>query len=90
MILYWDGSIRTDTVIDFNRPDIVFIDRENKTVLVLDLAVCLTHNLSNIQAEKIMKYENLALEIKNIRKLNRVFIYPLVMLAEGLPKISGE
>jgi hypothetical protein len=89
-ILYWDGSIRTNTAVDFSRPDSVFINRENKTALVLDLAVYLTHNLSNTKAEKIMRYENLALEIKNIRKLNRVFIYPLVMLAEGLPKISGE
>jgi len=47
----------------------------------MDLAVCLTHNLSNTKAEKIMKYENLAVEIKNIWKLNNVPIYPLVMLA---------
>jgi len=64
MILSWDGSIRTDPTVDFNVPDIVFIDRENKTALLIDLAVCLTHNLSNTKAEKTMKYENLALGIK--------------------------
>ena len=66
MILCWDGSIRTDPTVDFNIPDTVLIDRENKTALLIYLAVCLTHNLSNTKAEKIMKYENLALEIKNI------------------------
>ena len=38
----------------------------------------LTHNLSNIEAEEIMKYENLALQIKNIRKLDIVSVYTLV------------
>jgi hypothetical protein len=60
------------------------MDRENKTALLINLAVCLTHTLSNTEAEKIMKYENLALEIKNFWKLNSVFIYPLIMLAEGV------
>ena len=40
--------------------------------LVLDTTVPLTHNLLKIQAEKIMKYENLTLEIINIWKLNNV------------------
>jgi len=43
----------------FNRPDIVVIDRENKTALVIDTAVLLTHNLPQTEAEKIMKYETL-------------------------------
>ena len=86
MILYWDGSIRTDQTVDFNRPDIVFIDRENKVALAIDLVGCLTHNLSNTQAGKITKHENLAQEIKSIRMLNTILIYPLVMLAEGLSK----
>jgi len=52
--------------------------------VLIGLAVCLTHKLSNTEAEKIMKYVNLALEIKNNWKLNIVFIYPLIMLAEGV------
>jgi hypothetical protein len=71
-------------MVDCNRPDIALIDRENKTALLIDMAVCLTHKLSNTKAEKITKYENLALEIKTILKLNSVFIYPLIVLAEGV------
>jgi len=44
----------------------VLIDRENKTALVIDIEVLLTHNLFNTEAEKFTKYENLALGIKNI------------------------
>ena len=43
MILYWDMSIITDTAADFNRPDTVLIDRENKAALVIDIAVPMTH-----------------------------------------------
>jgi hypothetical protein len=42
----------------------------------------LTHNLSYTEAEEITKYENLALQIKNIRKLNDVSVHPLVISAE--------
>jgi len=46
----------------------------------------LTRSLPRIEAEKITEYENLALEIKNIWKVNnvRVFIYPLVISEEGV------
>jgi len=58
MILHWDKSIITDRTVDFNRPDIVLIDRENKTVLVIDIAVPLLRNLPKTEAEKVTKYEN--------------------------------
>jgi hypothetical protein len=42
----------------------------------------LTHNLPTTEAEKIMKFENLYLEIKYIWKLNNIAVYPLVISAE--------
>jgi hypothetical protein len=53
----------------------VFIDRENKTALVINIAVLLTLNLSKSDADKITKYENLALEIKYIWKLYNVLVF---------------
>jgi hypothetical protein len=52
----------------------VFIDRENKTALVINIAVLLPLNLPKTDADKITKYENLALEIKYIWKLNNISI----------------
>jgi hypothetical protein len=77
-VLYWGGSILNNKT-RFDRPDTVLINRENKTAFVTDIAVPLTNNLSNTQAEKITKHENLALQVKNIRKLNKVSIYPLLI-----------
>lgn len=62
----------TDKNEGFNRPKMVLIDRENKT-LVIDIEVLLTHNLLNTEAEEVTKYENLTLGIKNIGKLNSLY-----------------
>jgi hypothetical protein len=70
MILYWDRFIIADKMVDFNIPDIVHIDRDSKTIFVIDITVLFTHNLPKIEADKIMKYENLALEIKTMWKLS--------------------
>jgi len=51
-------------ITDFNRSDIMFIDRENKTAVVVNIAVTLNYKLSNTEGEKITKYENLTLKIK--------------------------
>ena len=48
-------SIITDTTVDFNRPDTLLIDRENKTALVIEIAVHSTHNISNIETKENMK-----------------------------------
>jgi hypothetical protein len=45
------------TTVDFNRPLKEFTDMENKTALVTDTAVFLTHKLSNTEGEKITKYK---------------------------------
>ena len=42
----------------------------------------MTHNLSKAEAEKIRKYENVALEVKNIWKLNNMLICTLVTWVE--------
>jgi hypothetical protein len=39
---------------------ILFINSKTITALVIYIAVPFTHNLSKIEAEKIMKYEHLA------------------------------
>jgi len=70
VILYWDRSIITDKMTDFSIPDIVLIDRQNKTTLVIDRAVPLTHNLLKTETEEITKNKKLALEIRKFWRLN--------------------
>jgi len=85
VISYWDRFIITDKAVDLNRPDIVLIHRGNKTA-TLHIAVPFTHKLPKTEGEKIMTYEHLDLEIKNIWKHNSVSTYPLVISAGGVIK----
>jgi hypothetical protein len=57
--------------------------------LVTDTEVLLTSYLPKTTAEKITKYEGLALKIKNIWKLNNVSMYPSVISAEGVVSKSS-
>jgi len=57
MILYWGRFTITDTI-DFNRPDVVLINTENKRAFLIDIAVPLTHNLPTTKAEKIKKMKH--------------------------------
>ena len=82
VISYWDRFIITDKTVDLNRPDIVLIHRESKTA-TLRIAVPFTHKLPTTEGQKIMNYEHLDLETKNIWKHNSVSTYPLVISAEG-------
>jgi len=93
VISYWDRFIITDKAVDFNRPDIVLIHKENKTA-TLHIAVPFTHKLPKTEGEKIMNYEHLDLDIKNIWKHKCIYI-PLSHLTrrrghQKLPKISRE
>ena len=66
---------------DFNRPDIVAIDRENKAALVIDTAVPLTHNLPKTGAQKITKYETLPWKLKMPGSLTTYLYVPLSYLS---------
>jgi len=57
MLSYWDRSIITDKMVDFNRPDTVLT--ENRKALVIDIAFPLNHNLSKTGAEKITNMKTL-------------------------------
>jgi hypothetical protein len=75
---------RPDIAVDCSRPDTAPIDRQNKTTLVIDTAVPLNITFPKLRHKKIPIYENLALEIKNIWKLNNISICPLVISTEGV------
>jgi hypothetical protein len=67
----------------------VLTDRENKTALVIDTAVPLTHYLPKTEADKITKYETLPWKLKMPGSLTTylyiyIYIYPSVISAEGV------
>jgi len=67
---------------------IVFVDTIKQHVI--DISVPLTHNLQKTEAERIRKYENLALEIKNIRKFNNVAISAVGVVTKSRSRVWVE
>ncbi|CAK1584730.1 unnamed protein product [Parnassius mnemosyne] len=85
--IYWDRTIITDKTIHFNRPDITMYDKNNKTTYLIDIAIPNTHNIQSTIAEKLTKYQDLAIELKRQWKAEAIHIVPLVISSTGvIPK----
>lgn len=83
-LMYWDRPIKTDKTTDFNRPDLVLIEKHKKRAVIIDVACPLTSNIQRTETEKVTKYENLAIELKRQWKLTEVRTIPVVMSATGV------
>ncbi|KAJ0176683.1 hypothetical protein K1T71_007862 [Dendrolimus kikuchii] len=89
--IYWDRTIITDKTVHFNRPDITLHDKNNSTVYIIDIAIPNTHNIQTTTSEKLNKYQELAIEIKNLWKVNAVYIIPIIISTTGvIPKVITQ
>ncbi|KAI5731304.1 hypothetical protein M8J77_007883 [Diaphorina citri] len=84
MKIYWDSTVVTDRRIEANRPDIVLVDKNEKTVKLIDIAHPADHNILHSTATKIHKYQDLAIEIRNMWDMTSVEVIPVVMSTNGL------
>ncbi|XP_072152555.1 uncharacterized protein [Bemisia tabaci] len=82
--LYWDNPILTDKTIMANRPDIVLVDKRDRTAYIIDISIPNYHNLELKYQEKMVKYLPLAAEMKRLWNLNIVCIKPLIMSVTGI------
>ncbi|KAL0841160.1 hypothetical protein ABMA28_014906 [Loxostege sticticalis] len=64
--LYYDRTILTDNTIYNNRPDITFVDKDNKHTYIIDIAVPNTNNIQSTIIEKVRKYTELQDQIKRL------------------------
>lgn len=82
-IILWDVSIITDKKVMCNRPDITIHDTKNRTCLFIDVSVPVCRNVVRKEAEKIVKYRNLEIEIQKCWDLKTVRTIPVVIGALG-------
>ncbi|KAJ8954692.1 hypothetical protein NQ318_011385 [Aromia moschata] len=81
--MYWDRQVITNRS-DYNRSDIVLINKEQRRGIAIDIAVPLLTTFRKPEREKITKDENLAFELKRFWTLEKVDAYALVISAEEL------
>ena len=87
--LLWDVSIQTDKKLDHNRPDIVLVDKQSKSCLIIDVACPNDWRVESKQ--KVNKYLDLAFEIKKMWNMKRVKVVPIVIGAlDTVPKKFEE
>ena len=59
-------STSADRTIPNNKPDIIICDNEKETFMLIDVAISRDRNVIKKEAEKILKYKALTIEIQGM------------------------
>ena len=62
----WDFSIQTDHVIEARRPDLVLVDKKDRSWKIIDFAVPGDSRIQEKEKDKIEKYQDLGRESQKI------------------------
>ena len=60
----WNQQVESDRTIPNNKPDIIVRDNEKGTSMLIDVAISGDRNVFKKEAEKILKYKDLTIEIR--------------------------
>ena len=85
MKVLWDYRVQTDHHLEHNRPDIVVLEKEERTCSVIDVACPFDTRVLEKEQKKMEKYQDLKREIGKIWKWNckRVAVIPVIIGALG-------
>jgi endonuclease V-like protein UPF0215 family len=84
---YWGKQITSDKTLEYNKPDIILIDRKTNKGIIIYTAVPDIQNIQKTISTKITKYQPLRKELKRMWKLAEVIVVPVVLSATGvIPK----
>ena len=81
--LLWDMTVQCDNIIEARRPDIVLLDKKEKSCMIVDIAVPGDGSLHEKELEKIEKYQELRREMSRLWQLKKVQVVPVVIGALG-------
>ena len=87
--ILWNHSIITDRKILANRPDVVIHDRKSKSWMLIDISVPDDKNIALKEAEKMIKYKDLEIEINRMWNVETKVV-PVVVGALGIEKRLRE
>ena len=88
--ILWDFSIQTDHVIEARRPDLVLVDKKERSCEIIDFAVPGDSRIEEKEKDKTEKYQDLGRELQKICNV-KVKIIPLVIGSLGaIPKQFGN
>lgn len=82
--MYWDRQVLTDRHTAHNKPDVLLVDKTGRSAYIIDVAIPHNSNIERKYVEKKVNYEPLAREIKEIWRLERVVVVPIILSATGI------
>ena len=80
--ILWNQHVQTDRTIPQNKPDIIIRDNEKGTCMLIDIAISGDRNVIKKEAEKILKYKDLTIEIQRMCKV-KTRVIPEIIGATG-------
>ena len=64
--ILWNPQVQTDRTVPNNKPDIIIRDNEKRTYMLLDVAISGDRKVIKNEAEKILKYKDLTIDIQRM------------------------
>jgi hypothetical protein len=80
--MLWNQQVQTDRTVPNNKPDIVTRDYEKGTCMLIDVAISGDRNVIKKEAEKILKYEDLTIEMQRVWNI-KTRVIPVILGATG-------
>ena len=84
----WDFTVQCDREIEVRRPDIVFIDKKEREVVIIDVAIPGDDWVKDKELEKLEKYQLLKDEIAKVWRMRKVIVVPVVIGAHGVVSVN--
>ena len=83
--ILWEFTVHTDRKIDASRPNIIIQYHEERTCIMMDMAVPSDQSISLKEFQKLSKYKDLEIKVIKMWKLKKKII-PVVIGALGMIK----
>jgi hypothetical protein len=80
--ILWNQQVQSDRTVPNNRPDIIVQGNEKGTCMLIDIAISGDRNVIKKEAEKILKYKDLTIEIQRMWKV-KTWVIPVIIGATG-------
>jgi len=80
--ILWNQQVLTDRTFPNNKPGIIIRDNEKGTCMLIDVAISGDRNVIKKEAEKILKYKDLTIEIQRMWNV-KTKVIPIIRGATG-------
>jgi hypothetical protein len=80
--ILWNQQVQTDRTIPNNKPDVIIRNNEKRTYMLIGVVISGDRNAIKKEAEKILKYKNLTVEIQCMWNV-KTKVIPAIIGATG-------